>query len=481
MTSTPRPPGPGQGPSPAAGPPPGQGPGPQDVPATARPTASTDTPQAPGGGTGGRQGPAGSGQAEDFFRRIEELGIVRQDENRWIGGVCAGISRRFGLDPILVRGVLVALAVVGGFGLGLYGIAWALLPQTDGVIHAREVTRGRVSSGFVGALFCVLLDLGSVTGRSMGYGGHFWYAPGGLLIVLLIGLGLWWLAGSGRLDYRPAEHGAGPATAGAPPRTATAASFTPQASPGTKAPPDSAAARGTPGGPPAPPATVPPWRRDGSAPLHALTSAVLGIALLAGGGVLLWDRIVQDVSGSPGAVALAVALAVVACGVVLAGAMGRRSGALAPVTILLMIATLSAAVCPTTGKDVTWRPVRASQVTEGYDLGAGDALLDLTTPGLLPDRGQDPLEVRADIGMGRLRILLPRAVVAQVRSSVGLGTILERSPTPSDDDVRAEYDGFGLDHTSDIGGSDDFQVVVDADLGMGSIEILPAEAVSGDE
>ncbi|MDQ1292991.1 MAG: hypothetical protein QG608_872 [Actinomycetota bacterium] len=503
MTSTPRPPGPGRGPSPASEPPAGPEPGPRGAPGAAQPDTSTDVPSA-GPGSAGTSGPSGAGggqkangdqDVEAFFRRIEGLGIVRQDENRWIGGVCAGISRRFGIDPILIRGLLVALAVVGGFGLGLYGIAWALLPQTNGVIHAREATRGRVSSGLVGAVFCVLLDIGSLTGRSMGYGGTFWFAPGGLLILILIALGLWWMADSGRLDYKPSV----PDPAGAAGRSGQgAAAGTPYFAPpgaggaaGATSPPGTDRDDPVPGAPAPGWGSTRAWRRDSSAPLHSLTSAVLGVALLAGGGVLLWDRVVQEVTGSPGIVALAVALAVVSCGVVLAGALGRRGGALAPVTILLMIASLSTAVSSTAGHDVVWRPARPWQSTDQYTLGIGEAVLDLTAPGILPGEGKEPFRVSADVGAGRMKVLVPGSVSTEVRSAVGLGAIEEHSPTPADVAQRDEwppdgarhtdYEGFGLSHRTFFGGSEDPQVIVSANLGVGTIEIIPVEAVNSHE
>ncbi|WP_028279639.1 PspC domain-containing protein, partial [Arthrobacter sp. H5] len=76
-----------------------------------------------------------------FFTWIRGLGISRGGD-RWIGGVATGISARTGLDPILVRGIFVVLAVFGGIGLLLYGMAWALLPEPDGRIHIESAGRG---------------------------------------------------------------------------------------------------------------------------------------------------------------------------------------------------------------------------------------------------------------------------------------------------------------------------------------------------
>jgi signal transduction histidine kinase len=45
-----------------------------------------------------------------------------------IGGVCAGLGRRLGIDPIVLRIVFIALSAAGGLGVIAYLVAWALLP-----------------------------------------------------------------------------------------------------------------------------------------------------------------------------------------------------------------------------------------------------------------------------------------------------------------------------------------------------------------
>ena len=59
-----------------------------------------------------------------FFRWVRELGLQR-GEDHWVGGVSCGVAQRFGISPILVRGIFVALCFVAGVGLLLYGLAWA--------------------------------------------------------------------------------------------------------------------------------------------------------------------------------------------------------------------------------------------------------------------------------------------------------------------------------------------------------------------
>src|SRR5450755_1049189 len=116
-----------------------------------------DTPSSPTAGPSGTSNPAAPGA--EFFDRIRGLGVVRPDRGRWAAGVCAGLARRWGLDPLLVRGVFVVVSLVGGFGLALYGVLWLFLPHSDGRIHAQQVLRGVVTAGFIGGALAVLCNL----------------------------------------------------------------------------------------------------------------------------------------------------------------------------------------------------------------------------------------------------------------------------------------------------------------------------------
>jgi phage shock protein PspC (stress-responsive transcriptional regulator) len=48
----------------------------------------------------------------------------RSRSDRKIAGVCGGLAKYFGLDPLLVRILMVALAVCGGAGLLIYVLLW---------------------------------------------------------------------------------------------------------------------------------------------------------------------------------------------------------------------------------------------------------------------------------------------------------------------------------------------------------------------
>src|SRR5687767_2519152 len=57
---------------------------------------------------------------------------VRRDlEHRVIAGVCAGLGRRMGVDPVILRVAFVA-AAAAGVGILLYALAWLLIPADVG-------------------------------------------------------------------------------------------------------------------------------------------------------------------------------------------------------------------------------------------------------------------------------------------------------------------------------------------------------------
>jgi phage shock protein C len=61
-----------------------------------------------------------------WFRR---QGLVRPSSDRVLGGVCAGLGRRFGIDPWPMRLLFViVLLLLPGSQLLVYPILWILMP-----------------------------------------------------------------------------------------------------------------------------------------------------------------------------------------------------------------------------------------------------------------------------------------------------------------------------------------------------------------
>ena len=55
--------------------------------------------------------------------------LYRSRDDRVIAGIGGGIARHLGVDPVLVRLAIVALAIVAGSGVLAYLIAWVIIPE----------------------------------------------------------------------------------------------------------------------------------------------------------------------------------------------------------------------------------------------------------------------------------------------------------------------------------------------------------------
>jgi phage shock protein C len=66
----------------------------------------------------------------DIHESLRQQGLVRPLDGRVLGGVCAGLGRRFGLDPWPARLLFVLiLMVIPGSQILIYPILWILMPS----------------------------------------------------------------------------------------------------------------------------------------------------------------------------------------------------------------------------------------------------------------------------------------------------------------------------------------------------------------
>lgn len=177
--------------------------------------------------------------SDRFFSWLRSLGLIRGKE-RWFAGVAGSIADKAGIDPLIVRGVFVVLALLGGPGVLLYLAGWLLLPDYSGRIHAEEIWRGRSSAGAITAavILGAIILIPIITGLIFGllpalFNGVFGWNNWGVVpewlsvtftviwwALILPALIIWaivWISRGGlsRLGARP-----GPSTPGAPPRGA---------------------------------------------------------------------------------------------------------------------------------------------------------------------------------------------------------------------------------------------------------------------
>jgi phage shock protein PspC (stress-responsive transcriptional regulator) len=73
-------------------------------------------------------------------------GLVRSRDSKLLGGVCAGLGRRLGIDPVPARWLfVVALLVIPGSQLLVYPALWFCMP-IEGAYAQGPVAEGPVAA-----------------------------------------------------------------------------------------------------------------------------------------------------------------------------------------------------------------------------------------------------------------------------------------------------------------------------------------------
>ncbi len=418
------------------------------------------------------------------FAWLRGLGLQRST-NRWLGGVCAGLAHRTGLDPLVVRGAAIAIALMlNGLFVLPYLAGWLLLPDSAGRIRAEEALRRADPGGIALGAAVGLALVGTVAGLVRDTGG---IRIGPLVVVGAIG---WWVVRGLRTPHR---HGAQPLPP-APPTSPPGAwpAQTPAPAPSAPAPVQDAPswpthqARPAPAGlgpgrtyapaAPAAPAAVEPQvrtrRLSGGLPLFAVA---LGCAITAYG--LMSAHAAQALWPKPHAAGAFAAVAAACFVLVVAGLNGRRAGGTAWLTALALVGALATGALPSNLRDaatvgeVTWHP-RPGE-TGQYSLGMGQGDLDLSLIGPEVDRQ----EIAISIGMGELVVIVPDTLTVEVVGSAGLGAVSTASVV--DGPTSPVTEGVGVSGTIRVGTGEP-DVVVRASAGMGEIVVVstPGRAIT---
>ena len=143
------------------------GPGRQSTPGYQNGPAFQGAPGHQAPGYQGAPGTYGQSGMDRFFNSIRAMNLYRA-QPRVLGGVCSGISQRYGIDMTLVR-ILFIVAALLGFGGFLYSLAWAFLPEVeDGRIHVEQALHGDFTGGLAGAIVLALFS-GAPASVSVGF------------------------------------------------------------------------------------------------------------------------------------------------------------------------------------------------------------------------------------------------------------------------------------------------------------------------
>ena len=106
---------------------------------------STQLPPEPGQPEPGRPGPGGQGAPPPGSPA--QRTVRRSRSERVIAGVCGGLGRHLGIDPVLLRVAFIILALANGLGLIAYVVAWVAIPEEGADQPAGPVPEPRRETG----------------------------------------------------------------------------------------------------------------------------------------------------------------------------------------------------------------------------------------------------------------------------------------------------------------------------------------------
>jgi phage shock protein PspC (stress-responsive transcriptional regulator) len=403
-----------------------------------------------------------------FFGWLRGLGIHRNTDDKWLAGVCSGVANRLGVDPVLVRGALLLLVIFGGFGLTLYLLAWALLPDRHDHIVAEGGIRHGEGWGIALLVVIAIAIFSDLAGR--------WWIWTIILPTLLLG----WVFKSSKAGKTPEQMGeeasqlantvasrveawgAGipAAYAGSSPQAAAPVSPSSPGAFGHGGPAPHGMGPGRTGTvtPPAP--RVIQQRRRNAGFLGLLLTAGLALAAY---GVGTQAATGMSSTASPHVFGLGAALAAAGLALVLIGLLGRRAGFTGFVaTALAVAAVLGTTPSPEAVQggfgERHWSPT-ATAAAGPYRLAAGEATLDLTGAA-----GGSTVEV--SVGMGELVIRVPPTAKVAVNPQLNAGDVTVKKA----DGTKQKYDSDELPASLQVG-SGATTVTVNARVGMGDITI----------
>jgi hypothetical protein len=182
---------------------------------------------------------------------------------------------------------------------------------------------------------------------------------------------------------------------------------------------------------------------------------------------------IVDLAGAPVADPAYPALAVGLTGAMLVvGAFWGRAGGLILLGLVSSFALTGATVAGQfDGETVHEKPLTAAAVQDSYDIGMGELVLDLSK--VADPQSLDGRQIHLEAGVGRIEVIVPRGVDIDASGQVGgPGHV-----------VLFGDDKGGVDTTLERrrdGGTDAALLTIDAELGIGEIEVrlaAPAPAV----
>jgi hypothetical protein len=190
-------------------------------------------------------------------------------------------------------------------------------------------------------------------------------------------------------------------------------------------------------------------------PRSILGRLTLAGVLLALGTMALLDNL--DIARPDAKHYIAAAIAVIGVALVVGAWWGRTRGSIAVALLLapaLILTTLVKVPFEGTIGEARFSPETVAELDDRYEHAIGELRIDLR------DLEQDA-EIRADLGIGLLYVIVPRDADISVTAEIGIGEI---------DVLDLRRGGLGVDRTVRSAG-DGAELVLDLEVGIGELRV----------
>jgi phage shock protein PspC (stress-responsive transcriptional regulator) len=361
--------------------------------------------------------------------------LRRSKDDRVAAGLCGGLGRYFGVDPVIFRVLVAVLVLFGGSGIVVYLIGWLALPDEDAV--NAPIDRVVANLRHRSTPIIVLMAIGALIAWGLLFS---WWAPFSIFpaVIALIAV----VVLIGRRDRHTTD-----ATGDVP---------TGAVKPSTELPLDPASVQ------------IRSWyeeardrsreRRRRSAPVRWTTLGLLVASII---GLVIADSI----TGIPFGTYFWV-LGGLSLSGLLIGLVSRRTPW--TIAILLVPALIGITSFGTSNArahdglgERKWMPTSSADVRPTYRFGFGQATLDLTHVSTPPDRSS----VKIVQGAGQLRLLIPRDLPVRINADVHQGEIQENG------DHRDEGWNVTASYASPSAVSARSVLTIDVELTAGQLDI----------
>jgi phage shock protein PspC (stress-responsive transcriptional regulator) len=399
--------------------------------------------------------------AKDFWANRPR----RPHNGRLVAGVAAGIGKRYGIDPIIVRIALVVATFYGGVGVLFYLLGWLLLPAEQDEVSPVEALVGRGRSSMSPG-FTIVLGIALIP--AMIFFTHGGFASYLVAAVLLAGL---FLLHRGRANHKYAV---------LPTDPAQMSSTSPITDSGFKGEPMSDQTRWVGQSPVTEQQQPPAWDPLGAAPFawdlpepqpaapepepepparrrrSRIGLATFGITVAAGAALFATNAF-------PAHVSVGILAGIVGLGMIAGSFLGGGRGLIALSAVLCCFGALLSVSHVNNvhdiGGDLNETPTSISQVQPSYQGGIGDVTLDLTQ---LPNSGT--VQTSVSVGTGDARVLVPSTadVVVTCHSPIGnVDCLGQHASGPNNNTV----------HATQNDPSNNLKIVLDVGSTIGDVEV----------